>query len=103
MAKYALNWKVRQAGSAQQNHEDAKKVLATFAKWQPPADQSWLQFLQRVDGQGGVAVIETDNPAGLLAEVAKFATWNEFEILPVVDIMDAVPLLNAGVEFRESI
>ena len=59
--------------------------------------------LSRVDGEGGFAVIETDNQAGLLDGVSKFLTWLEFDIVPVVDITDAVSVLAAGAEYRESI
>ncbi len=103
MAKYLVTWITRQGGSAQQNHDDGKRVLDAFAKWQAPADQNFLQFLLRVDGQGGCAVVETDNPEGLLDAPSKFGTWNEFEITPVIDIMDGVAVLAAGVEFRESV
>jgi len=103
MAKYVLNWKLRQGGTAQQNHDDGERLLATFSKWHPPADQNFLQFLQRLDGQGGVAVIETDNPTSLLAEVAKFDPWQEFEVIPVVDLMEGIPLVAAAAEFRKSV
>lgn len=103
MAKYLVSWKLRQGGGAQQNHEDVKKNLDTFAKWQVPAGQNFLQFLGRVDNQGGYAVAETDDPASLTDGPAKFGTWFEFEVIPVVDIMDGVAQLAAAVEFRESI
>ena len=48
-------------------------------------------------------MIETDNQAGLLDGVSKFLTWLEFDIVPVVDIMDGVSVLAAGAEFRESV
>ena len=103
MAKYVVSWKVRSGGTAQQNHDDGKKLLDTFAKWQIPGDQNFLQFLARVDGQGGYAVVETDNPASLADAPAKFSTWLEFDIDPVIDIMDNVAVIAAGAEFRESI
>jgi uncharacterized protein DUF3303 len=103
MAKYVVSWKVRSGGTAQQNHDDGKKLLDTFAKWQIPADQNFLQFLARADGQGGYAVVETDNPASLADAPAKFSTWLEFDIDPVIDIMDNVAVIAAGAEFRESI
>jgi hypothetical protein len=56
-----------------------------------------------VDSQGGYAVVETDHPAGLIDGPSKFSTFNEFEVIPVVDIADGVTQLAAGVEFRESI
>jgi Protein of unknown function (DUF3303) len=103
VAKYVVTWKARQGGTAQQNHEDAKKNLATFAKWQAPAGQNFLQFLARVDSQGGYAVVETDDPASLTDGPSKFSTWFEFEVIPVVDIMDGVAQISAAIEFRESI
>jgi len=103
MAKYHMSWKTRANGSAQQNHDDGKALLAAFGNWQAPSDQNWIQFLSSLDGQGGFAVIETDNPAGLLAEVSKFTTWNEFAIVPVVDIVEGVTLGAAGADFRESV
>lgn len=103
MSKYVVSWKTRAGGTAQQNHDDGKKLLDTFAKWQAPADQTFLQFVARVDGQGGYAVIETDNPASLADAPAKFSTWLEFDIDPVIDIMDNVAVIAAGAEFRESI
>jgi hypothetical protein len=103
MAKYLMSWKTRAAGTAQQNHDDGKSLLDAFAKWQIPADQNYREFLSRVDGQGGFAVIETDNQAGLLDGVSKFLTWLEFTIVPVVDIADAVSVSAAGAEYRESI
>jgi len=48
-------------------------------------------------------VIETDNQAGLLDGVSKFLTWLEFDIVPVVDITDAVSVSAAGADYRESI
>ncbi|HEV3309945.1 MAG TPA: DUF3303 family protein [Chloroflexota bacterium] len=103
MAKYLVSWKTRQEGTAQQNHDGGKRLLDTFAKWQIPADQNFLQFLARIDGQGGCAVVETDNPAGLSDAPSKFGPWLEFEITPMVDIMDNIAVIADGAEFRESI
>jgi hypothetical protein len=103
MAKYVMSWKTRAGGSAQQNHDDGKSILTAFAKWQIPADQNYREFLTRIDGEGGFAVIETDDQAGLMDGVSKFLTWLEFDIVPVLDIMDGVATLAAGAEFRESV
>jgi hypothetical protein len=103
MAKYLVSWKARQGGTGQQNHDDVKKNLATFAKWQPPPGQNFLQFLARVDAQGGYAVVETDDQASLTDGPTKFGTWFEFEVIPVVDIGDGVTQLEAAIKFRESV
>jgi hypothetical protein len=103
MAKYLVSWKARQCGTAQQNHDDAKQNMAAFAKWQPPAGQNFLQFLARIDSQGGYAVVETDDVASLTDGPSKFGTWFEFEVIPVVDIGDGVTQIEAAIKFRESI
>ena len=103
MAKYLLTWKTRAAGTARQNHEDGKSILETFAKWQIPADQNWTEFLARIDGEGGAAVIETDNQAGIMDGTSKFTTWLEFNLVPVVDITDGVSTLANAAEFRDSV
>jgi hypothetical protein len=36
------------------------------------------------DGQGGFAVVTTDNLAAAAAEMAKFAPYNEFTLHPVL-------------------
>jgi hypothetical protein len=77
--------------------------LELFSKWQQPASTKFLQFVGRVDGSGGFAVVETDNPADLLDGAGKFGPVNEFQIYPVVDIADWVRAAQDGVEFRESI
>jgi hypothetical protein len=103
MAKYILSWTLRLGGSARQNHEDIKASLAAFSKWEVPSDQDILQFLVRVDNHGGYAIVETDNPAGLMDASSKFMTWLDFELVPVVDVADGVTQIAAGVEFRDSI
>jgi hypothetical protein len=57
----------------------------------------------RVDAEGGFAVVETDNPAELLNDTAKFAPYNVFQIYPVVDISDWAHQAQDGIEYRESI
>ncbi len=103
MAKYLLTWKTRDSGSAQQIHDDGKSLLEAFAKWQIPADQKWSEFMSRIDGKGGAAVIETDNQAGLMDGTSKFSTWLEFDVVPMVDIMDGIVMIGKGAEFRESV
>ena len=101
--KYLVTWKARQGGSAADNEEAARRGLQVFSKWSPPAGQNFLQFLTRVDGNGGCAVIETDNQEGLLDGPAKFGPYFEFDVIPVVDVMDGLPYANEAIEFRDSI
>jgi Protein of unknown function (DUF3303) len=101
--KYVMTWTTRFGGSAAENEAAARRGLEMFSKWQQPAGTTFHQFVGRVDGSGGFAVVETDNPADLLDGTGKFATLNEFQLYPVVDIADWLQSAQDGVEFRASI
>jgi hypothetical protein len=101
--KYVMTWTPRLNGSAEENDAAARRGLELFSKWQPPAGSTFHQFVARLDGGGGFAVVETDNPADLLDGTSKFGTLNEFELHPVVDMPDWVRSAQEGVAFRESV
>jgi Protein of unknown function (DUF3303) len=101
--KYVMTWTTRLNGSLEENEAAARRGLELFSKWQQPAGITFHQFVGRVDGAGGFAVVETDNPADLLDGTGKFATMNEFQLYPVVDIADFMRSAQDGVEFRNSI
>ena len=101
--KYVLTWTNRPGGSSADMEKSERRSLEVFGKWSPAADLTFHQFTQRVDAEGGFAVVETDNPNSLLSECAKFSAWFVFQVHPVVDITDAVPVLSEALDFRESI
>ncbi len=101
--KYLVSWKARGGGSGRDNEAGVARSLQVFSKWSPPSDATFHQFLTRLDGEGGFAVVESDNPASVLEGPSKFGPWFEFTVTPVLDIMEGVPLFNEGVEFRKSI
>ncbi|MFN8228965.1 MAG: DUF3303 family protein [Mycobacterium sp.] len=98
-----MSWTTRYHGGVMDNENAAKRGVETFAKWTPPAGLKFEQFVGRIDGNGGFAVVETDNVADLLDGTAKFAPANEFQIYPVVDIADWIQAATDGIGFRESI
>jgi hypothetical protein len=101
--KFVVTWKVRSGSSAADNEAAAARVLEVFAKWSPPSDETFHQFLGRLDGTGGFAVVETNNPDSLAEAPAKFGPYLDFEIVPVDDITQTTRLLGEGIEFRKSI
>ena len=94
--KYLLSWKNRDA-----SHQSERESLAAFQKWTP--EGNFLQFLGRIDGEGGFAVIETDNPLDVLRDTSKFTPWLEFTAYPVVDIQEFAQVGGEAIEFREAI
>jgi hypothetical protein len=70
--------------------EDGKKSLAVFSKWTPDPSSNFREFVARADGTGGYAVVETDNVKAIARDAALFATWFEFSVTPVLDMLDGV-------------
>ena len=101
--KYLVSWNYRLNGSAAENEEGVRRGLAVFAKWTPPATAVYHQFLGRVDGGGGFAVVETDNPADLSDATSKFGFIADYQICPVVDIAESAQSLQQGLDFRDAI
>jgi hypothetical protein len=101
--KYAMTWASRIGGSGVENEDAARRALEVFSKWQPPAGTTFHQFVGRLDGEGGFAIVETDNPTELLTETAKFTPFNVFQIHPVVEMDEWAQAVQGGIDFRGSI
>src|SRR6476619_8172861 len=100
--KYAMTWTSRLGASGKDNEETLRRALELFSKWQPPAGTTFHQFVGRVDGEGGYAIVETDNPTELLTETLKFAPFNSFHVTPVVDMDECAQEAHPGIHFRSS-
>ena len=100
--KYMVSWTFRLGGSASENEAAAKRILALYSTWTPPEGTTYHQFLGRADGNGGYAVIETDNPQSwpTSPRSRQFAEW---QIQPVLDIAEAVQIATEAIKFRDSI
>jgi hypothetical protein len=101
--KYLVSWTYRFGGSAAENEASVRRGLEVFAKWAPPPSASYHQFVGRLDGGGGFAVVETDNPADLADTTSKFGFIAEYQIFPVVDIDQSAQALQEGDDFRAAI
>ena len=101
--KYVMAWTSRLVGSGKENEEAMRRGLELFSKWKPPKGTTFHQFVGRLDGEGGFAVVETDKPGELLDSTGKFAPYNVFQVYPVVDIDEWAKTAQEGVKFRGSI
>ncbi|MFW3171384.1 DUF3303 domain-containing protein [Geodermatophilus sp. CPCC 206100] len=99
--KYLLEWKNRSGASAQENLASLKRSLEVFGKWTPATTVH--QFLGRVDGAGGFAVIESDDASAVAKDCAIFSPYLEFTVHPVVDIQEGARLLQQAVDFNETV
>ena len=101
--KYVIAWKPRLGGSAAENEAGSARVLELYSKWTPSSDVTFHQFVLRVDGDGGFAVTEGDDPASAARDIAKFAPFLEYTVYPVLDVAEGAGLLAEAVEWRKSI
>lgn len=101
--KYVVTWTYRLNGTAAENDESLRHGLTAYSKWSPPQNATYHQLVGRVDGAGGFAVVETDNPADLVETTSQFATILDYRIYPVIDMAEAAQSMHQGVEFREAV
>jgi hypothetical protein len=101
--KFVLAWTTRPGGSGADLEAANLRVLALFSNWAPHSGETIHQFVARADANGGFAVVETDNLAGLALDSAKFAPYLEFSVYPVVDIQEGAAILAEAAEFRRSV
>jgi hypothetical protein len=101
--KYVIAWKPRYAGSAAENETGVARGLDLFSKWTPSSDVTIHQFVLRVDGEGGFAVTEGDDPASAMRDIAKFVPFFEYTVYPVLDIAEGAAIAAEAVEWRKSI
>jgi Protein of unknown function (DUF3303) len=80
----------------------AARVLEVFGKWTPASDITIHQFVLRVDGEGGFAVTEGDDPVSGAREIAKFSPFLEYTVYPVVDVAEGAAAGAEAVEWRKS-
>ena len=101
--KYVITWKPRFGGSAAENEATEARLLEVFSKWTPASDVTIHQFVLRIDGEGGFAVTEGEDPASGAREIAKFSPFLEYAVYPVLDVAEAAAIGAEAAEWRKSI
>jgi hypothetical protein len=97
--KYVVMWETRQSTS----EETQARGLQVFSKWSPSEGADFQQFLGRVDGRGGFAVVETSDPALVAKDMATFGPFFEFSLYPVLEIAETAGIGMEAVQMRAAI
>ena len=100
--KFIVQWTTRPGGNPLDNVESNESLLKAFGTWSPPAEWTISEFLARVDGSGGMLICETTNLDSIDRTVAQYAAWLDYDVIPVVDIGDNVPNLEAGAKWART-
>lgn len=94
--KYVAAWELR--GNA--SEDLLARSLQVFSKWAPAEGTNFVQFVGRVDGRGGFAVVETDDVTLLARDMAIFSAFFDMTLYPVLDIQETARTGGEAVEFR---
>jgi hypothetical protein len=97
--KYVVSW----TPNSNTTEESQARSLQVFGKWSPSEGATFKEFLGRVDGRGGFAVVETADPSLIARDAASFSAWFDFSVYPVLDIAEQAAIDMEALEFRASI
>ena len=96
--KYVIAWEGRENTS----EELLARGLQVFGKWSPAEGTDFLQFVGRVDGRGGFAVVETDDVTLIARDMAIFTAFFDMSVYPVLEVQETARIGGEAVEFRSS-
>jgi hypothetical protein len=96
--KYVVQWEPRQNAS----EEVQARSLQVFSKWTPSPNATFREFVGRVDGRGGFAVIDTDDVTTIARDMAIFGAFFDMSVYPVLEIQESAKIGGDAVEFRGS-
>ena len=100
--KFVLAYTLRQGASAADNLTSGEAAQKLLSKWTPSPSATIHQWVQRCDGNGGFAVIENENAADMYRDLTVWNPWLEFQVYPVIDIVESMPITTEVIEVAKS-
>jgi len=100
--KYMIEYTIRNTGlSDEQNFANHDGLLKAFSKWKPETGLNVQAFVADLSN-GGYVLVEADDPKVVASFVNKFVFWNEVRVNPVYDVMEAVPVAAAALDWARN-
>ncbi len=94
---FGVLYRIR-AGTTEQQQT---RSLQLFTQWSPPFE--FKSHYARGDGNGGIAIAESDSAEAIVEGISPWLPFFEFDVTPVVDIQAAVPLFQRAYQWRDSV
>jgi len=82
---------------------DQRVGLKRFLAWTPPAGFTFQGHWARADNTGGVFIAEVGTAAAAFEATGAFADLIQFELTPVIDIAESVPISTRLIEWIDSV
>ena len=101
--KYMIEYSIRSAGlTNDQNFANSEALLNAFSKWKPEDGLTVHAFVSNLAGNAGYVLVETGDPKVIVSFVSKYNFWNDVNVVPVVDVGDAVPIILTSLGWARS-
>jgi len=81
---------------------EEKRVLNLFVNWKPPEGSTIKSHYARADG-GGLVIIDSNSAISSVEALAPWIAFLDYEIVPIVEIAEALPVLQRAVAWRDSV
>ncbi len=81
---------------------EEKRVLNLFVNWKPPEGSTIKSHYARADG-GGLVIIDSNSAISSVEALAPWIAFLDYEIVPIVEIAEALPVLQRVVAWRDSV
>ena len=82
---------------------DQRVGLKRFMAWTPPAGFTFQGHWATVDGRGGMFIAEAETAAAACEAAGVFSDLIEFEMVPVIDIAESVPISMRTIAWIDSV
>ena len=83
--------------------ESLGRSLKLFANWEPPAGVVFKAHYATADGNGGLALVETDSAAAAFEVCSAWASFFEFKTAPLVELEQAMQIRANILKWRDSV
>jgi hypothetical protein len=101
--KYMIEYKVRTAGvTYEENFAGSHSLLTAFGKWKPEDGLKVHAFVSNLAGEKGYCLVEASDPKVIVSFVSKYNFWNDINVVPVIDIGEALPITAASLAWARS-
>jgi hypothetical protein len=80
-----------------------RRALNLFTNWTPPQGFEIKTHYEFSDGSGGMATVEVASPEAMYEAAAPYRSLIEFKLVPIVEVSVAIPILQKGHAWGDSI
>lgn len=96
---FAIAWTNR----ANASEETDRRASKLFKNWQPPAGLDFKGFYDYADGNGGIAIAESNSAEVILEATAPWAAFFNFTVRPIVPTDKSPAIIEKAIAWRDSI